>query len=1122
MRQDDADPRLPAADIMLARSTPRSLGGRFWAVFRWIIPLGTLAVLAFILRAKLSPEDLTQALANSAPEWLLVGLGFYALTNVLRAGRTACLLRWPRTRIASLVPAMFTVSMLNNVMPMRTGELSFPYLLHELGVQWSRSLAVLLVVRLFDLLAVCLLFMLAALTQLSSLSGSARAVLVAAVGISIGLSIALASLSVLGQRVLDFLSARLSANSRLAAFWGSRVCPPAEKAISALETIRSGPVYSTTLLYSLFIWLATYGWFAAFLRGIGTPQGFGEVALGASFAVIAKSLPLSSFGGFGAHEAGWAFGFALLGQQVDMAIVSGLAVNVLTLVSSLLCGTASLAWLAVRSGRSLLSYRPWRAEGTVPTPAPASLPMQGTKDGMPAPHKTRGRVPGALSAILILFLVLGTVYSVMVPLFETPDEVWHYLYVKYIADGHGLPVYSEGITFPMRQEASQPPLFYLLNGLATAWIDTSDANQVIQYNPHAAIGAPAAWGNRNVISHLNSEGFPFHGTSLAAHLVRLLSVLMGVATVLCTYAIVARLFPRQGWLAVAAAALNAFTPQFLFISASVNNDVLATLLAAVCLLLVVGIVQDGPSMGMSLALGIVIGLAGLTKLNALVLIPLTGLVLLLAAWRRGNWHSAAIGGFAAVAAAAVAGGWWYLRNWLLYHDPSGLKLMFAVLPARTQRPTFPELLHLLDGALKSFWGVYGWFNIAMEGWVYAVFQVGMVLALAGLLGRACLCVARRRWAELLRLGLLALWSIAFVGALAGWTQARYPQGRLLFPAMPAISTLLILGLAQWFPARFRRWSIASMLTILLGFAVVVPFRYIAPAYAQAAPLTAGERTAISNPLPLDIGDGIRLLGYDLSDKTIKPGSELRVTLYWECRAAMDRDYSVFVHLVDARGVIIAQRDSYPGAGNDPTRNWTIGKTMRDVYPLDVPATLLAQGPCRLHIGLYDYQSGQRLIVHGYEGEQADVAVLPTELTLEVRPPDTVQEVQFQFGDSIALVGYAVEPIATVPGGTLHVTLRWQALQTLHANYTVFVHLMRTGAQIWAQDDHVPSAGQAPTSTWAVGQVVTDAFDLRVSPDAPTDSYQLIVGLYDSATVKRLKLSTGLDYIVLGQIDVGGR
>ncbi|HUT16446.1 MAG TPA: hypothetical protein VMY98_09415, partial [Anaerolineae bacterium] len=69
-----------------------------------------------------------------------------------------------------------------------------------------------------------------------------------------------------------------------------------------------------------------------------------------------------------------------------------------------------------------------------------------------------------LPLILIVFVVLGTIYSIVTPLFETPDEIWHYLYVKHFADGGDLPVYHEGMTFPMRQEASQPPLYYVLNG----------------------------------------------------------------------------------------------------------------------------------------------------------------------------------------------------------------------------------------------------------------------------------------------------------------------------------------------------------------------------------------------------------------------------------------------------------------------------------------------------------------------------------------------------------------------------------------------------------------------------------------------------------------------------------
>ncbi len=1081
----------------------KSSSGRILTLLlRWGIPVGILAVLGYVLLSKLSLAELTRTLSQSAPEWVLLGLLFYALTNVARAVRIGRLLDWPYLRTPRLVPVMFALSLFNNVLPMRTGELSFPYLMQQYDVQWGRSLATLLVARLFDLLAVCLLFLIAAASQFYLFPTSAKGFIAGAVGLLALLFALLASLPMLGRRFLHFLQARLTEKDMPATGWKVVVLQQAEKAISALEVMRPKRVYWPALFHSVLIWLGTYAWFACYLRGIGLPIGIGQVILGASFAVLSKSLPIGSIGGFGAHEAGWTLGFVLLGQKASTAILSGLAVNVLTLLSSVIFGLGSLGWLALRSGRSLSSYLP----GT----------MHQSDRSLPRWRLTRH---STVAMILILFVALGTLYSVVTPLFETPDEVWHYLYVKHIADGEGLPVYREGVTFPMHQEASQPPLYYLLNGWATTWIDTSDVETVIQYNPHTAMGAPAAWGNRNVTSHTSYEDFPYRGTVLAAHLARFLSVLMGAGTVLCTYAITRRLFHRPGWLASAAAALNAFNPQFIFISASINNDVLATLLSALGLWLLVCIVQDGPSIKRLSALGATLGLAALTKLNGLVLMPLAALVLIVLAWRRGSRWAFIRWGMWTFAGAAAAGGWWYLRNWLLYRDPFGLQLMFAVLPARTQRPTFAELLRLFDGVLKSFWGVFGWFNVIMEPCVYVVFELGMILAVLGLGWFLSSRVARRRWGELIRVGLLTVWSAAFIGALVGWSQARYPQGRLLFPAMPAIATLLILGLAQWLPARYTRLLITVLMVVLLGFAIVVPYRYIAPAYARAQPLTATERAAITHPLSVDFGERVRLLGYDLTERTVRPGARLWLVLYWERLAAMDKDYSVFVHVVDDRGVTITQRDSYPGAGNDPTRNWKAGQGMRDVYPLDVPATLLAEGPCRIRVGLYDYPTGQRLPIYRAGSKVADFTELPVELELEGESAAALHEVHFEFGGQIALTGYSVEPIVAQPGDSLRVILRWQALKTLDENYTVFVHLMRTGTQIWGQNDHVPRDGQSLTSTWTAGQVVTDKSDLRISQDAPHDSYELVVGLYESATIKRLSLPDGLDFVVLGKIDV---
>ena len=725
----------------------------------------------------------------------------------------------------------------------------------------------------------------------------------------------------------------------------------------------------------------------------------------------------------------------------------------------------------------------------------------------------------ALGAIVVLFIALGTLYSVVTPLFETPDEVWHYLYVKYIADGRGLPIYHEGVQFPMHQEASQPPLYYLLNGWITSWIDTSDVDDVVRYNPHAAIGALSVRGNRNVISHTPYEDLPYRGTVLAAHLTRLLSVLMGAGTVICTYAIARRLFPEPGWVAPAAAALNALVPQFIFINASTNNDVLITLLAGLSLWLLVCIAQDGPAPARMAALGTALGLAALSKLNGLVLLPMAGIVLAMLAWRRR--HRQALVGWSVwtFGAAALVGTWWYWRNWLLYGDPFGLRLMFAVLPQRAQRPTFPELLQLMDGALKSFFGVFGWFNIAMEPWLYNVFFAGLVLALVGLARFVYLLARQNRWPELRRVGLLGFWSTTFVLALIGWTQARYPQGRLLFPAMPAIAILLVLGLAQWLPRNARPVGVAGLLAALLVLSVAVPFRYIAPAYARAQPLTDTEQVSSIEPLSVEFGEKVRLVGFALNEATIRPGEDLWLTLYWEGLTVMERDYSVFVHLVDEHEVIVAQHDSYPGAGNDPTRSWDPGKVLRDVHRLDVPATLLAKGPLHLYLGLYDYHTDRRLAIFDPGGRVRDFTELPVDLSFEQQSAAELIEQDLDFAGLIALTGYSVEPIIAQPGDTLRMVLRWQALQGVDDDYTVFVQLMREGAQIWAQNDHSPKQGAAPTSTWAAGDVTIDEFDLHISPDAPADTYDLTIGLYIPATMKRLKLPDGTDFVVLGRVAV---
>ena len=198
-----------------------------------------------------------------------------------------------------------------------------------------------------------------------------------------------------------------------------------------------------------------------------------------------------------------------------------------------------------------------------------------------------------IKTILIAFLILGTIYSVVTPIFEASDELWHYPLVQWLSKGNPLPVQDAKNVGPWKQEASQPPLYYWLMGWSTFWIDTSDMAQVRQENPHVDNGVITPDGNRNLVIHNpQTESFPWRGTVLAVHLARLLSVLMGAATVWLTYKIALEIFADRPWLALGAAAVNAFTPMFLFISGAVNNDNLTMTLCSLGLLLMVKRVRE--------------------------------------------------------------------------------------------------------------------------------------------------------------------------------------------------------------------------------------------------------------------------------------------------------------------------------------------------------------------------------------------------------------------------------------------------------------------------------------------------------------------------------------------------
>ena len=744
--------------------------------------------------------------------------------------------------------------------------------------------------------------------------------------------------------------------------------------------------------------------------------------------------------------------------------------------------------------------------------------------------------PPVITLILATFIALSATYSVVTPIFEASDELWHYPFVKHLADGNGLPVQDASIDQPWRQEGSQPPLYYALSALATFWIDTDDAYEgdppLLWDNPHVDNGVLTADGNTNLVVHSQQETFPWRGAALAVHLIRFLSVLMGAATVLLTYLIALEIFPGRKSLALGAAAVNAFTPMFLFISGAINNDNLVVPLCSLALLLMVKISNSKYPISNRKwvldirywVLGFVLGLAALTKESALGLFPLALLAVAVGIWYQ---HRNApltkrlglvIGHWSLVILPALAvSGWWYWRNWRLYGDPLGLNVFLDILGRRHPPATLRQLWGERVGFAMSYWGLFGGVNVPMDAWAYRLLNLLAIVAALGVIIFLIRKLIRDRlrpeaWIAVV---LLIAWPSAVFVSLIRWAlQTWSSQGRLVFSAISAISILLFLGLSQLAPHRYAKKLTCLVSGLMFVIAAITPFRYIAPAYAKPPLLSSGEIEHIPNRLDISFGGVVKLLGYDLPisntqypiTNNLKPGDALTITLYWQSLAQMNQDYSVFVHLLDETELIVAQRDMYPGQGLYPTSLWSVGDAIANRYVLILPETAFAPNQTQLEVGLYNFASGERLLAYGSNGELlGDNARFHQIEILPQAGAGVPNPVNFNFGDRIALIGYDMARRTASPGETIHLTLYWQALAEMKENYSVFTHVLGEENRIWAQKDSWPQGGDAPTSTWEPGQTIVDEYELVIYADTPPDVYDVEIGLYLAATGDRLRI-----------------
>lgn len=388
---------------------------------------------------------------------------------------------------------------------------------------------------------------------------------------------------------------------------------------------------------------------------------------------------------------------------------------------------------------------------------------------------TARRLPAVM---LVAWAACSAYLAFAVPVGSPPDEYAHLAFIDHLARSWSFPDFRAQ---PIGTEMHQPPAYYLLCALLRA--------------AHAPVA-----------------------------LLRLLSTLLGLVTILCTHRLARALRPAAGeWFAWACAAVVAFLPMNLYLCSAVSNDPMAGAVVALGLLHLARSFKAERGVPAGALMGLLAGLALLTKSTTVALAAAAFVAYALPCLSAGDRRPALarLGAFLSV--MLVVWGPWGIRNTLLYGDPLAGRAFAAVAAGvPTEQfggPSPAYWLHLvIPYSWMSAWGAYGHLSPTVRAdfmpdqW-YLAFVPLMAAAWFGIArgGRRLLAGAQ----PALLLGLAAGALVLLAGYLSFNAERFQSQSRYFFCFLPVCAVVLCAGLDEALPAGKGRLLIAVLLVLLL-------------------------------------------------------------------------------------------------------------------------------------------------------------------------------------------------------------------------------------------------------------------------------------------------------------------
>lgn len=493
----------------------------------------------------------------------------------------------------------------------------------------------------------------------------------------------------------------------------------------------------------------------------------------------------------------------------------------------------------------------WIAHGSAPIDEPDLAAASEAKRRLRRLRTAIERIPSTAWLCALVALVNGAAWSLITPPFQGRDEADHFAYVQELVENGTLPGAGREEFSPAEQlvlhALHQPTVRFSPQTLSISTDSDQQALERVLDGGHSRIGPgdaglaasePPLYYAIETVPYVLASG----NTLVQLELMRLVSALMGALCMVLIFLFLREALPRAPWAASAGTLCAAMFPLFGFMSGTLNPDSLLYVVAAAMFLCLARAFRRGLTPRRALAIGLVIAVGLLTKINFVGLlsgIAIGVVVLTMRELRKGGWRElrllasvAGVGGSPVIAYVLVnlasgnppLGALSTMLPEAGHSLPQELSYMWQLyLPRLPTMPTyFSGLAPYRDIWFDRLVGFYGWLDTMFPAWVNDVALVPATaiaaLCLSGVI--AARSALRARLAELGVYAVMSLGVLALVGSISYLTDAvdhsePFADSRYLLPLIPLFAAAITLAIR----GAGRRWGpVVAVAMVALFFA----------------------------------------------------------------------------------------------------------------------------------------------------------------------------------------------------------------------------------------------------------------------------------------------------------------